>query len=133
MAKILAVKARSILDSRGNPTVECDIKTTDGIFRASVPAGASTGTNEAHELRDGGKEYLGMGVQRAVNNINLVLAKKLKGRTVSQEIDEYLIKLDGTPNKSKLGANAILAVSMAIARAGAASKDMKLYEYLGRL
>jgi len=134
MAKILAVKARSILDSRGNPTVECDIKTNDGIFRASVPAGASTGTNEALELRDHGKEYLGMGVQRAVNNINLVLAKKLKGRTVSQkDIDEYMIKLDGTPNKSKLGANSILAVSMAAARAGAAAKKMKLYEYIGML
>src|SRR5574341_713919 len=134
MAKILAVKARSILDSRGNPTVECDIKTSDGIFRASVPAGASTGANEAHELRDGGDAYSGLGVQRAVNNINLVLAKKLKGRTVNQqEIDELMIKLDGTHDKSKLGANAILSVSMAVARAGAAAKKMQLYEYIGQL
>ncbi len=134
MAKILAIKARSILDSRGNPTIECELKTSDGIFKASVPAGASTGAHEAHELRDEGKEYLGMGVQRAVNNVNLVLAKKLKGRTVNQqEIDEFMIKLDGTPNKSKLGANAILSVSMATARAGAAAKDMHLYEYIGKL
>ncbi|MEM3154961.1 MAG: phosphopyruvate hydratase [Candidatus Woesearchaeota archaeon] len=134
MAKILALKARSILDSRGNPTVECELKTSDGTFRASVPAGASTGTNEAHELRDHGKEYLGMGVQRAVNNINVVLAKKLKGRKVDQnEIDELMIKIDGTKNKSKLGANAILAVSMAAARAGAAAKNLPLYQYLGSL
>lgn len=134
MAKILALKARSILDSRGNPTVECDLKTNDGVFRASVPSGASTGTHEAHELRDNGKEYLGMGVQRAVNNINLILAKKLKGRAVGQkDIDEFMIKLDGTHNKSKLGANTILAVSMAAARAGAAAKKMPLYAYLGKL
>jgi enolase len=134
MAKILAVKARSILDSRGNPTVECELKTSDGIFRASVPAGASTGANEAHELRDGGDSYFGLGVQRAVNNINIIIAKKLKGRTVNQqEIDELMIRLDGTHNKSKLGANAILAVSMAAARAGAAAKDILLHEYIGKL
>jgi enolase len=135
MSKILAIKARSILDSRGSPTVECDIKTNDGIFRASVPSGASTGTHEAFELRDHGKEFLGQGVNKAVNNINLILAKKLKGRnpTAQKEIDEYMIKLDGTANKSKLGANAILAVSMALARAGASAKDMQLYEYICKL
>jgi len=135
MAKILAVKARSIIDSRGNPTVECDIKTTDGIFRASVPSGASTGTNEALELRDGGKAFLGKGVQRAVNNINLILAKKLRGRNpaAQKEIDELMIKLDGTENKSKLGANATLAVSMALTRAGAAARKIPLYEFIARL
>ncbi len=134
MAKILAIRARSILDSRGNPTVECDLKTSDGIFRASVPSGASTGAHEAHELRDNGKEYRGMGVQRAVNNVNLILAKKLKGRTVvQQDIDELMIKLDGTANKSKLGANAILAVSMATARAGATAKNLTLHEYFKKI
>lgn len=132
MPKILAIKARQILDSRGNPTVECDLKTSEGIFRASVPSGASTGIHEALELRDGGKAYLGQGVEKAVKNINQILAKKLKGKTINQEeIDEYMIKLDGTQNKSKLGANAILAVSMAAARAGAANKP--LYEYIGKI
>ncbi len=134
MSKIIAVHARQILDSRGNPTVECELKTSDGIFRASVPSGASTGVHEALELRDGGTAFLGKGVQRAVKNINLVLAKKLKGRKpVQEEIDNLMIKLDGTKNKSRLGANAILAVSMATARAGAAAQGMPLYEYLGRL
>ncbi len=135
MSKILAVKARQVLDSRGNPTVECDIKTNDGVFRASVPSGASTGANEALELRDNKKEFLGHGVMRAVNNINLILAKKLKGRnpTAQAEIDNLMLKIDDTENKSKLGANAILAVSMALARAGAAAKDIPLYEYIARL
>ncbi len=135
MSKILAIKARQVLDSRGNPTVECSIKTNDGIFRASVPSGASTGTHEAIELRDGGKEYLGKGVERAVNNINLILAKKLKGRnpTAQEELDNLMIKTDGTENKSRLGANAILAVSMALTRAGAAAKEMQLYDYIGRI
>ncbi len=134
MSKIIAARARQILDSRGNPTVECDIKTTDGVFRASVPSGASTGTHEAHELRDGGRAFLGKGVQKAVRNINITIARKIKGRPpVQEEIDELLIKLDGTKNKSKLGANAILAVSMAVARAGAAAKEMRLYEYIGKL
>jgi len=132
MTKILAVKARQVLDSRGNPTVECDIKTEQGIFRASVPSGASTGVHEALELRDGGNPFLGNGVQRAVKNINLVLAKRLKGRTIIQEdIDELMIKIDGTTNKSKIGANAMLAVSMAAARAGAG--EQPLYEYIGGL
>lgn len=135
MSKILAVKARQVLDSRGNPTVECDIKSNDGVFRASVPSGASTGANEALELRDHKKEFLGNGVMRAVNNINLILAKKLKGRnpTAQEELDNLMIKLDGTQNKSKLGANAMLAVSMALSRAGAAAKDMQLYEHVGKL
>jgi enolase len=135
MAKILSVKARSILDSRGKPTVECDIKTTDGIFRASVPSGASTGAHEAIELRDEAKEFLGQGVQKAVNNINLAIAKKLKGRNPSsqKELDELMIKLDGTKNKSKLGANAMLAASMALARAGAAAKGLTLYEHIAKL
>lgn len=134
MSKILAIKARSILDSRGKPTVECDIKTSDGIFRASAPSGASTGIHEALELRDHKKEYLGQGVTRAVNNINLILAKKLKGKKLNQtQIDEFLIKLDGTKNKSKLGANAILAVSMATARATAASNKKNLHDYLAEL
>ncbi|HLF54944.1 MAG TPA: phosphopyruvate hydratase [Candidatus Nanoarchaeia archaeon] len=134
MSKIITVRARQILDSRGNPTVECDIKTTDGVFRASVPSGASTGTHEAAELRDGGKAFLGKGVQKAVRNINITIARKIKGRQpVQEEIDELMIKLDGTKNKSKLGANAILAVSMAVARAGAAARGMRLYEYIGKL
>ncbi len=134
MSKILAVKARQILDSRGSPTVECEMKTTDGIFRASVPSGASTGVHEALELRDGGMAFLGKGVLRAVKNINLVIAKKLKGRKpIQEEIDNLMIKLDGTKNKSRLGANAILAVSMATARAGAAAQHIQLYEYLGYL
>ena len=130
MPKILAIKARQVLDSRGNPTVECDLKTSEGIFRASVPSGASTGIHEALELRDGGKAFLGQGVERAVKNINLILAKKLKGRAINQEdIDEYMIKLDGTSNKSKLGANAILAVSMAAAKA----TGKPLYQHIGEL
>lgn len=134
MSKILAIKARTILDSRGNPTVECDIKTNEGIFRASVPSGASTGTHEALELRDNKEEYLGQGVQRAVNNINLILAKKLKGKKIDQkEIDEYMIKIDGTENKSKLGANAMLAVSMATTRAQAAAKKIPLYQQIAEL
>jgi enolase len=135
LAKILAVKAREILDSRGNPTVECEIKTSTGISRASVPSGASTGVNEALELRDGGKRFGGKGVLKAVNNINKSIAKKIIGKdaTKQQQIDELMIKLDGTKNKKKLGANAILAVSMAVARAGAASKKMPLYAYLGEL
>ena len=135
MSKIIAIRARQILDSRGNPTVECDIKTNDGIFRASVPSGASTGANEALELRDNKTEYLGQGATRAVNNINIILAKKLKGRnpTAQEELDKLMIKLDGTQNKSKLGANAMLAVSMALTRAGAAAKKIPLYKHIAEL
>ena len=135
MSKIIAIKARQVLDSRGNPTVECDMKTTDGVFRASVPSGASTGVHEALELRDKGKAFLGQSVQKAVNNINVTIAKRLKGKNpaAQEELDKLMIRLDGTPNKSKFGANAILAVSMALARAGAAAKKVQLYEYIGKL
>jgi len=133
MAKILTVKAREILDSRGNPTVECTLKTTDGLFTASVPSGISTGVHEAVELRDHGTRFQGLGVQKAVRNVNS-LAVKLKGKKVDQEaIDKLMIKIDGTKNKEKLGANAILSVSMAVTRAEAASKGLKLYEQIGSL
>ena len=132
VSKILALKARQILDSRGNPTVEVDLKTSTGIYRASVPSGASTGVHEAVELRDKKKAFLGKGVLQAVRNVNTVIARKLKGMTVDQQkIDTTLITLDGTENKAKLGANALLAVSMAAARAGA--EDKPLYSYLAQL
>ncbi len=133
MSKIQLVNARQIFDSRGNPTVECTIKTSKGHYTASVPSGASTGAHEAHELRDGGKKYNGLGVSRAVKNINIVIAKKIKGKdSANQElIDELMLKLDGTKNKSRLGANAILAVSMAAARAGAGKKE--LYEHIAEI
>ena len=133
--KILAVKARQILDSRGNPTVECSVKTENGLFTASVPSGASTGTHEALELRDGGKKYLGMGVERAVKNVNTIIARKLVGKNcaVQEDIDNLLIHLDGTPNKRKLGANAILAASMAVCRAGAAANEEQLFEHIAHL
>lgn len=109
MAKIKAIKAREILDSRGLPTVEVDLTTEDGTFRASVPSGTSKGKHEALELRDGGLRYLGMGVIKAVDNVNKIIAPKLLGKDPCQqkEIDEFLIKLDGKPDKSRLGANAI--------------------------
>ncbi len=135
MAKITSVTAREIIDSRGNPTVEVDIRASDGSFgRAAVPSGASTGEHEAIELRDGVKKrYLGKGVQKAVKNVNEKIAPKLKRTEVTSQkkIDEIMIKLDGTPNKSKLGANAILGASLAAAKAGAASKGLPLYRYLG--
>lgn len=129
------MRARSILNSRGNPTVECDVKTNDGLFRASVPSGASTGIHEALELRDGKKEYLGLGVQQAIHNVNTIIAKKLIGKNPAQqkELDETLIKLDSTENKTKLGANAILAASMALCKAGAASQDEPLYSHIAHL
>jgi len=135
MSKILAVKARQILDSRGDPTVECSIKTTSGIFTASVPSGASTGRHEALELRDQGKAFQGHGVSKAVKNINSTIAKKIKGKNSAkqQAIDNLMIKLDGTKNKGKLGANAILAVSMAVARAGAAASGHGLHNHLAQL
>ena len=135
MANITSIKAREIIDSRGNPTVEVDVCASDGSFgRAAVPSGASTGEHEAIELRDGAKKrYLGKGVQKAVKNVNEKIAPKLKRIDVTSQrkIDEIMIKLDGTPNKSKLGANAILGVSLAAAKAGAASKGLPLYKYLG--
>ncbi len=134
MAKIKKVLAREILDSRGNPTVEADIILDNGILgRAAVPSGASTGENEALELRDGDKKrYLGKGVLKAVSNINTLIASKIKGLTPDfQKIDALLIKLDGTENKSNLGANAILGVSLAVAKAAASSKKQPLYKFLG--
>lgn len=135
MAKITSVTAREIIDSRGNPTVEVDVRASDGSFgRAAVPSGASTGEHEAIELRDGAKKrYLGKGVQKAVKNVNEKIAPKLKRREVTSQkkIDDIMIKLDGTANKSKLGANAILGVSLAVAKAGADSKGLALYRYLG--
>ena len=135
MALISAVYAREILDSRGNPTVEVEVWLDDGSMgRAAVPSGASTGAYEAVELRDGDKErYLGKGVAKAVDNVNDVIAEALIGLDPIRqvEIDNMLIRLDGTPNKANLGANAILGVSMAVAKAAAASMDMPLYMYLG--
>jgi len=137
MANIDLVQAREILDSRGNPTVEAEVYLRDGSFgRAAVPSGASTGEHEAVELRDGDKRrYLGKGVLHAVENVNTVLARELGGQEASDQagIDERMIHLDGTPNKGALGANAILAVSMAVCRAAAQSARMPLYRYLGGL
>ena len=132
MPEIKKIKAREILDSRGNPTVEVDLFTKSGLSRASVPSGASTGKHEALELRDGGKRYLGKGVLKAVGNVNDVIAEKLVGKdcTKQKEIDELMIELDGTANKSRLGANAILAVSMAVCKAGASESNLPLYAYI---
>jgi enolase len=134
MSYIVSVHARQILDSRGNPTVEADVITESGIIgRAAVPSGASTGTHEAVELRDGGKAYLGKGVTKAVANVNTRIAEALVGESVFQqrEIDSILLELDGTENKKKLGANAILAVSLAAAKAGAQAAGLPLYRYVG--
>ncbi|MCB9756955.1 MAG: phosphopyruvate hydratase [Candidatus Omnitrophica bacterium] len=134
MAKIKAVKARQIIDSRGNPTVEVDVLLGSGAFgRAAVPSGASTGEYEAIELRDGDKSrWMGKGVTKAVDNVNTLIAKKIKGQKADfQDIDQILLDLDGTENKSKLGANAILGVSMAVAKATAEDKEEPLYRYLG--
>ena len=134
MSKIIDVKAREILDSRGNPTVEVDVLTISGAFgRASVPSGASTGSNEALELRDNDERYLGKGVLKAVNNVNEIIKPKLIGMDTSnqKEIDDMMINLDGTPNKSNLGANAILAVSLACLKAQAEEENLELYEYVG--
>lgn len=134
MSKIKLVRAREILDSRGNPTIEVDVILTDGALgRAAVPSGASTGEFEALELRDKGKKrFLGKGVLGAVNNVNKVIFPKIKGMSADfKKIDKFLIKLDGTANKAKLGANTILGVSLAVAKATAASKGVPLYRYLG--
>jgi len=134
MAKIKQVKAREILDSRGNPTIEVDIILDNGVLgRAAVPSGASTGENEALELRDGDKKrYLGKGVSKAVENVNAIIASKIKGLSPDYEkIDQLLLKLDATENKSKLGANAILGVSLAVAKAAALAKKEPLYKFLG--
>jgi len=134
MPEILQVNAREILDSRGNPTVEAEVQTDSGLGRAAVPSGASTGEHEAIELRDGDKKrYLGKGVTKAVANINDELGPALIGLSALDQpaIDQVLLELDGTPNKSKLGANAILAVSMAVARAAADTVGLPLWRYLG--
>ena len=132
--EIIAVTARQVLDSRGNPTVEADVYLEDGSMgRAAVPSGASTGVYEACELRDGGQEYGGKSVMKAVTNINTEIAEAVIGMNAldQAEIDQTLIDLDGTPNKSRLGANAILAVSMAVAHAAADSLCIPLYRYIG--
>ncbi len=134
MTIIADIIARQIFDSRGNPTVEADVYTINGIRgRAAVPSGASTGEHEAVELRDGGEIYMGKGVLQAVNNVNEIICPALEGMDAANqiEIDQRLLELDGTPNKGHLGANAILAVSMACARAAANEFDMPLYRYLG--
>lgn len=134
--KIKQIVGREILDSRGNPTVEAKMVLEDGsIGIAKVPSGASTGSHEALELRDGGKRYGGKGVLKAVKNVNTIIAKALVGKNVEdlQALDRLMIELDGTPNKSVLGANAILSVSMAAARAGAQSVKMPLYKYLRQI
>lgn len=131
--EIEKIHAREILDSRGNPTVEVDIWTCCGFGRAAVPSGASTGTYEALELRDGGERYDGKGVLNAVRNVNKVIAPKLIGLDVIDQrgIDQIMIEMDGTTNKSNLGANAILGVSLAVAKAAASSLGIPLYRYLG--
>ena len=128
--KILDIKSREILDSRGNPTVETDLYLEDGrMVRASVPSGASTGSNEALELRDDEKRYLGKGVQKAVNNVNTVIKNALIGQEINQKkIDKLLIELDGTKNKSNLGANAILSVSLCVMKALALINNKQIYE-----
>ncbi|MFP5213338.1 MAG: phosphopyruvate hydratase, partial [Acidobacteriota bacterium] len=135
MSEIIAVNAREILDSRGNPTVEAEVLLDSGYTgRAAVPSGASTGTREALELRDkDAGRYLGKGVLQAVRNVNETIAPEVVGFDARDQVglDKYLIALDGTENKAKLGANAILAVSMAVAKAAAAESDLPLFRYLG--
>ena len=134
MSIILSVHARQIFDSRGNPTVEVDVITENGIMgRAAVPSGASTGEHEAVELRDGGSTFMGKGVSKAVENVNTVIAEEILGMSVFEQnlIDQTMIELDGTPNKSKLGANAILGVSLATAKAAANELGISLYRYVG--
>jgi enolase len=135
MSLIESIHARQILDSRGNPTIEVDVVTESGAFgRAAVPSGASTGTHEAVELRDGDKKrYMGKGVLKAVNNVNTKIAEEIVGFPVYEQnlIDKVMLELDGTPNKGKLGANAILGVSLAVARAAAMDAGQPLYRYIG--
>ena len=134
MSKIKKIHARQIFDSRGNPTIEVDVITETGTLgRAAVPSGASTGEHEAVELRDGGSDYMGKGVSKAVSNANDILAPAIIGISVynQTEIDHKMIDLDGTPNKSNLGANSILGISLAVAKAAAAEKKISLYRYIG--
>ncbi len=136
MSKIINIKAREVLDSRGNPTVEVDVETEYGVFRSMTPSGASAGQHEALELRDGDKiRYLGKGTLKAVGHVNTDLAPKLIDLDccAQETIDNIMIKLDGTDNKETFGANAILPVSMAVTKAGAAAKGLSLYEYIGEL
>lgn len=136
MFKITDIHARQIMDSRGNPTVECDVKLSGGVCgRAAVPSGASTGAAEALELRDGGAAYMGKGVLTAVRNVNEIIRPALIGMTATSqtEIDEKMLALDGTPNKEKLGANAILAVSLSVAVAAAKQKQIPLYKYIAEI
>ena len=136
MSKITSIKAREVLDSRGNPTVEVDVLTEDGIFRSMTPSGASAGQHEALELRDGDKNrYFGKGTLKAVENINKIITPEIIEMDCHQQeaIDNIMLKLDGTDNKDKLGANAILPVSMAVTKAGAAAKNLPLYSYIGEL
>ena len=134
MSAITKIHARQILDSRGNPTVEVDVTTEKGYLgRAAVPSGASTGEHEAVELRDGGSSFMGKGVFNAVKNVNSVLSEVVMGMSVfnQAEIEKKMIDLDGTPNKSKLGANSILGISLAVAKAAAAESQISLYKYIG--
>ena len=134
MSIIIDIHARQIFDSRGNPTIEVDVITENGfVGRAAVPSGASTGEHEAVELRDGGKAFMGKGVSKAVKNVNSLIAEELLGVSVfdQNDIDQIMIELDGTPNKSKLGANAILGVSLAAAKAAANELGLPLYRYVG--
>ena len=134
MSIIIKIHARQIFDSRGNPTIEVDVVTENGVLgRAAVPSGASTGEHEAMELRDGGKAYLGKGVLKAVENVNTKIAEELLGISIFEQnlIDQTMIELDGTPNKSNLGANAILGVSLAAAKAAANELGLPLYRYIG--
>ena len=134
MSVIINIHARQIFDSRGNPTVEVDVLTENGILgRAAVPSGASTGEHEAVELRDGGDDYMGKGVTKAVENVNDVIAEELLGYSVFEQnlIDKAMMEIDGTPNKAKLGANAILGVSLAVAKAAANELGLPLYRYIG--
>ena len=134
MSIIINIHARQIFDSRGNPTIEVDVTTENGYLgRAAVPSGASTGEHEAVELRDGGKDFMGKGVLNAVDNVNTIIAQEILGFSVFEQnkVDQMMIDLDGTPNKSKLGANAILGVSLATAKAAAAELGIPLYRYIG--
>ena len=134
MSIIISVHARQIFDSRGNPTVEVDVITDNGILgRAAVPSGASTGEHEAVELRDRGADYMGKSVYNALDNVNKIIAQEIIGTSVFEQesIDHLMIKLDGTQNKSKLGANSILGVSLAVAKAAANELGLPLYRYVG--
>ncbi|MEA3295935.1 MAG: phosphopyruvate hydratase [Patescibacteria group bacterium] len=132
---IKSIKAREILDSKGTPTIETELHTNIGVFYASVPSGVSKGIYEAKELRDNEKRYQGMGVKKAVENVEKIIAPKLKRKNFlrQKQIDDIMIKMDGTENKSRLGANAILSVSMAVCRAGASALKIPLYEYIAKL